>query len=91
MSKYKADYSQHGCPIVETDTGRILDKSDAIKTLNSQQEEIRKLRSMCKAAAAEISETWNAHCNEKGYGPVNLVARLEGTLPPDLYPEFDDA
>jgi len=91
MSKYKADYSQQFCPIVETDTGRILDKSDAIKTLNSQHEEIRKLRSMCKAAAAEINDQWHWHCDDDGNGPVNLMARLEGKLPPDLYPAFDDA
>lgn len=55
------------------------------------QEENRRLRSMCKAAAAEISEAWEAHCDDDGYGPVNLLARLEGKLPPDLYPAFADA
>lgn len=49
---------------------------------------IRKLESMCKAAAAEISDHWKAHCDENGYGPCNLVSRLEGRLSPDLYPGF---
>lgn len=53
------------------------------------KEENRKLRSMCKAAAAEIDEHWQAHCDKDGYGPVNLMSRLEGRLPPDLYPGYD--
>lgn len=91
MREYKADICQHGCPIVETDTGRVLDKADTIRTLNKQADEIRKLKSMCRAAAAEINDQWHWHCADDGYGPVNLMARLEGKLPPDLYPAFDDA
>ena len=53
-------------------------------------EENRKLKSMCKAAAAEISEHWGAHCDAEGYGPSNLMSRLEGRIKPDLYPGFDD-
>ena len=54
------------------------------------REENRKLKSMCKAAAAEISEHWGAHCDAEGYGPSNLMSRLEGRIKPDLYPGFDD-
>jgi hypothetical protein len=50
---------------------------------------IRKLESMCKAAASEIDDHWEAHCDDEGYGPSNLMSRLEGRLPPDLYPYFD--
>ena len=46
-----------------------------------------KLRSMCKAAAAEIDSKWDAHCID-GFGPSNLVSRLEGKLKPDFYPSY---
>jgi len=52
-------------------------------------EENRKLTSMCRAAAEEIEDHWEAHCNEEGYGPINLVSRLNGKLKPALYPAFD--
>lgn len=51
------------------------------------EEENRKLRSMCMEAATEIESHWNAHCDDEGYGPSNLVARLSGELAPNLYPE----
>jgi hypothetical protein len=44
------------------------------------------LRSMCKAAAREIELHWDAHCDEEGYGPINLLSRLNGDFRPDLYP-----
>ncbi len=50
---------------------------------------IRKLESMCKAAASEIDEHWEAHCDKDGYGCSSLMSRLEGRLQPDLYPGFD--
>ena len=52
---------------------------------------IAMLESMCRAAAAEIRAHWEAHCNSEGYGPINLVSRLEGNLPPDFYPAHMDA
>jgi regulator of replication initiation timing len=33
------------------------------------------------AAAVEIQEHWDAHCDEEGYGPVNLMRRLENGFP----------
>jgi hypothetical protein len=39
------------------------------------------LRSVMVAAAEEISEHWEAHCDADGYGPVNLMARLENGIP----------
>jgi hypothetical protein len=50
---------------------------------------IRKLESMCKAAASEINDHWESHCDDEGYGCSNLMSRLEGRLPPDLYISFD--
>jgi hypothetical protein len=40
------------------------------------QELIERLRSIMDAAADEIEEHWEAHCDEDGFGPVNLVRRL---------------
>lgn len=36
---------------------------------------------MAIAAAEEISEHWDAHCNDEGYGPSNLLCRLEAAIP----------
>lgn len=33
------------------------------------------------AAAVEIQEHWDAHCDAEGYGPVNLMRRLENGFP----------
>lgn len=44
-----------------------------------------KLRSMCVAAANEIEKHWDAHCDEDGYGPINLLDRLKGKAPADYY------
>lgn len=41
--------------------------------------------SMCKAAAVEIEEHWDAHCGEDGYGPSNLLYRLQGKNAPAVY------
>lgn len=44
-------------------------------------EEIKNLHSVMMAAAVEITEHWDAHCDEEGYGPANLVRRLENCYP----------
>lgn len=43
--------------------------------------EIQNLKSVMIAAAEEIAAHWDAHCNEEGYGPVNLMRRLEKGIP----------
>ena len=43
--------------------------------------EIKNLKTVMMAAAVEISEHWDAHCDEEGYGPANLVRRLENGYP----------
>jgi hypothetical protein len=43
----------------------------------SLHEEIENLQSVMVAAAEEIKEHWPAHCDEDGYGPANLMHRLE--------------
>ena len=39
------------------------------------------LRSVMIAAAEEIQEHWDAHCDSDGYGPANLMYRLEKGIP----------
>jgi hypothetical protein len=61
----------------------------SVSEIASLRFEIRKLKSMCKAAADEIDSQWEHHCDKDGYGPVNLMGRLEGKMKADLYPGFD--
>lgn len=35
------------------------------------------LRTVMIAAAEEIATHWTAHCNAEGYGPINLLRRLQ--------------
>ena len=39
--------------------------------------EVAELHTTMMAAAVEIQEHWAAHCDEEGYGPANLMHRLE--------------
>jgi hypothetical protein len=39
------------------------------------------LRSVMIAAAEEIKRCWDGHCDEDGYGPANLLHRLEKGIP----------
>ncbi len=40
-----------------------------------------KLRTVMVAAAEEIHAHWGAHCDAEGYGPANLMRRLEEGIP----------
>ena len=39
------------------------------------------LRTVMIAAAEEIQAHWDAHCDAEGYGPANLMRRLEEGIP----------
>jgi hypothetical protein len=52
--------------------------SSALAALRAENE---KLRTVMMAAAVEITEHWDAHCDSEGYGPANLVRRLENGFP----------
>lgn len=52
------------------------------------QAELIALRSMCRAAADEISENCDTYCAADEFGPPMLHARLRGELPPDIYHKF---
>lgn len=43
--------------------------------------EARLLKTVMVAAAEEIAAHWDAHCDEEGYGPANLMHRLERGIP----------
>ena len=39
------------------------------------------LKTVMIAAAEEIHQHWDAHCDDEGYGPTNLMRRLEKGIP----------
>lgn len=43
--------------------------------------ELSKMRTVMVAAAEEIAAHWDAHCDAEGYGPQNLMRRLEEGIP----------
>lgn len=49
--------------------------------LAAAREENANLKTVMIAAAEEISAHWEAHCDAEGYGPVNLLRRLEKGIP----------
>ena len=48
---------------------------------NQLEQQTEHLKTVMIAAAEEISKHWDAHCDEEGYGPVNLLRRLESGIP----------
>jgi hypothetical protein len=48
---------------------------------NQLEQQADHLKTVMIAAAEEISKHWDAHCDEEGYGPVNLLRRLESGIP----------
>jgi len=63
------------CECSSDDACRFARERDALK------EDIEKLHSVMMAAAVEITSHWDAHCDAEGFGPVNLVRRLEKGYP----------
>lgn len=58
-------------PPINTDYAALEAERDALRA------EISDLHTTMMAAAVEIQEHWAAHCDEDGYGPANLMHRLE--------------
>ena len=60
---------------------KYLENKKAEKQLEKKVElleaKVMLLQSTCIAAAEEIKGHWNAHCDKDGYGPNNLLFRLE--------------
>jgi regulator of replication initiation timing len=53
----------------------------AIAEVERLREENAELRTVMVAAAEEIHAHWGAHCDSEGYGPANLMRRLEEGIP----------
>ena len=49
--------------------------------IESQAAQIAELKTVMIAAAEEIASHWQAHCDAEGYGPQNLLRRLEEGIP----------
>lgn len=56
----------------------VAQLADARAALEQARAEIARLESICQAAATEIGDHWQAHCDAEGYGPINLLDRLRG-------------
>ena len=54
---------------------------EAAAELSALRAERDNLKSVMIAAAEEISAHWQAHCDAEGYGPANLMRRLEEGIP----------
>lgn len=51
------------------------------RAIESQAAQIAALKTVMIAAAEEIAAHWQAHCDAEGYGPQNLLRRLEEGIP----------
>ena len=53
----------------------------AAATIERLTAEVAALKTVMVAAAEEIHAHWQAHCDAEGYGPQNLMRRLEEGIP----------
>ena len=61
---------------------------EAADRIEQLEATVADLKTVMVAAAEEISSHWEAHCDKDGYGPVNLVNRLERGLA-STYPGYN--
>lgn len=66
--------------IGETKSVHWVSYADHESALSAANAEIEKYKTIMMAAAVEIREHWEAHCDADGYGPSNLLMRLENGL-----------
>jgi len=60
---------------------RHAKECDKLRLIQEQlQSENEQLKTVMMAAAVEIAEHWKDHCDKDGYGPVNLLRRLQKGL-----------
>lgn len=62
-------------------TDERMRRVKAERELSRLTAENENLQSVMIAAAEEIHEHWGAHCDSEGYGPANLMHRLEKGIP----------
>lgn len=89
MTKEEILFPLHQHPILDgSELEMWFSYEDALKAMESYsssllkeneelKEKLKKLQSTCLAAAEEIQSKWDAHCDAEGYGPANLMRRLE--------------
>src|SRR5574337_141111 len=65
----------------EIDEALMLKMEADEKEIERLRTENAKLKTVMIAAAEEIELHWADHCDEEGYGPVNLMRRLEEGIP----------
>lgn len=58
----------------ESRIARLQAENDALRAMHD-------LKTVMVAAAEEIHAHWDAHCDAEGYGPQNLMRRLEEGIP----------
>lgn len=76
----------------ELETHRSEDKQQArLQDIAEAQKEIERLWSLCEAAADEIEEYIDAHTDDEGAGPANLLAGLRGRTSPHYGNSADQA
>jgi len=65
--------------------GELAHRDMVIEAQAAEIEALRKqianLKTVMIAAAEEIHAHWDAHCDAEGYGPQNLMRRLEECIP----------
>lgn len=71
--------SQQAIAFVEQAIAELRTAIDA--AVAEARAEIAKLKTVMIAAAEEIAAHWEAHCDAEGYGPQNLMRRLEEGIP----------
>lgn len=75
---------------VLTEEVQELDESetDLALRLRKCEEENERLKTTLVAGAELIKENWDKLCDEEGYGPQNLLLRMDGTLNTSGYPGY---
>ena len=70
-----------GCRHESGDEWDDCGKSWNTRAIESLSAQIATLKTVMIAAAEEIASHWQAHCDAEGYGPQNLLRRLEEGIP----------
>lgn len=58
------------------------------KEIDLLKNETERLKTTLVAGAELIKEKWDKLCDEEGYGPQNLLLRMDGTLNTSGYPGY---
>lgn len=82
LTAEEIEYYGHSCNECEGKT--MFDEGDKeyarLDAVTKLRKENENLRTVMIAAAEEIHAHWKAHCDADGYGPANLMIRLEAGL-----------